>query len=95
MHWGKQGSVSRAPRNILTQVQKGRISVGINSGKGTVPVRFQKGTRTMSELERAYSSENKLNMTELRRSGWNLFDLRKQSNTRTMAWLLLTALNQT
>lgn len=95
MHWGKQGSVNRAPRNILTQVQKGRISVDINSGKGTMPVRFQRGTRTMSELDRTYSSENKLNVTELRRSGWNLFDWRKQSNAQTMEWLLLTALNQT
>lgn len=68
MHWGKQGTVSSAPRNILTQVQKGRMSVGINSGKGTMSVRFQRGTMTVSELDRAYSSENKLNVTELRRS---------------------------
>ena len=66
---GKTGCCQQAPQNILTQVQKGSMSASINSGKGTMPAKFKRGTMTVSELDRAYSSENKLNLTKLRRSG--------------------------
>lgn len=66
---GKTGYCQQGSSEYSHTGSEGRRSVSINSGKGTMPARFQRGTMTVSELDRNYSFENKLNVTELRRSG--------------------------